>query len=156
MKVANVKNDLGYQSRHICGQKQGMATTVSIKSLGCYPGCHKMALHNTFPNMLPNLVLMLTPPPPPPGFHFLFSRSGFPSSLSVLLHGETEVWGCDLIPSKPHSDKDGSKAPSQTCGLPCVLPAGVPSMALGRTIAPRPGSLPPDSQVSSTAGDEKG
>lgn len=62
MKVANVRNDLGYQSRHICGQKQGMATTVSVKSLGCFPGCRKMTLHNTFPNMLPNLILTLTPP----------------------------------------------------------------------------------------------
>lgn len=63
MKVANVRDDLGYQSRHICGQKQGMATTVSVKSLGCFPDCRKMTLHNTFPNTLPNLVLTLTPPP---------------------------------------------------------------------------------------------
>lgn len=61
MKVANVRNDLGYQSRHICGQKQGMAMTVSVKSLGCFSGCHKVTLHNTFPNMLLNLVLMLHP-----------------------------------------------------------------------------------------------
>jgi len=62
MKVANMRNDLGYQSSHICGQKQGMATTVSVKSLGCFPGCCKMTLHNTFPNVLLNLVLTLTTP----------------------------------------------------------------------------------------------